>query len=93
MEQQLKCYDCHVSFKQEGRTTHRKTYRLLAPDFNTAVTEIAQRLDDDGHGLDCEITLVTERKTLTRDAVTATLKKLSDEFPGLEAYIDNERVV
>jgi hypothetical protein len=92
MDTDLKTFDVHVSFKEQGMTIRRVTLHIIAPDWDAAMQQVAKTLDDDGHGLDCEITLITERRVLSRADVVKVAKKLMADNPGVEVFLRGEKV-
>lgn len=92
MDTELNTYDVHVSYKERGMTVRRETLHIIAPDWDAAQAQVAQKLDDSGHGLDCEITLITQRRVLSRAHVAKLARKLKEDNPGVEVYLHGEKL-
>jgi len=88
----MKIYNVHVSHKEQGKTVRREMLHIFAEDGDAARNQIAQMLDARGNGLDCEITMITERHMLSRIDVARIAKRLQAENPGIELYLDGEKV-
>jgi hypothetical protein len=92
MDAELKTFDVHVSYKYHGTTVRRETLHIIASDWGAAQAQVAQQLDDGGHGLDCEITLITQRRVLSRADVAEIARKLKADNPLVEVYLGGEKL-